>query len=123
MATISVLADMSAAPMAGVIVKPVPRVIPAAIGMATLSPEFYRRTFIGVPEEFGPMIRYAWVGGSIWGAEFGGLISVVVGLVVMRANWRRQISSEVVTEPVAAADGVRNAGSTEFTAIQRGPGR
>jgi hypothetical protein len=61
----------------------------AAIGLASLSPEFYRRAFWGVPEEFGAMLRYAWVGGSIWGAEFGGFVSTVVGLVVLRANWRR----------------------------------
>ncbi|MGD0091121.1 MAG: hypothetical protein ABSE73_14480 [Planctomycetota bacterium] len=66
----------------------------AAMGLATLSPEFYRRAFIGVPEEFGPMLRYAWVGGSICGAELGGLVSVVVGLLILRANWRRQAAGQ-----------------------------
>jgi hypothetical protein len=61
----------------------------AAMGLAALSPEFYRRAFIGVPEEFGPMLRYAWVGGSIWGLELGGLMSVALGLVVLRGNWLR----------------------------------
>jgi hypothetical protein len=61
----------------------------AAIGLASLSPEFYRRAFIGVPEQFGPMLAYAWVGGSIWGLQLGGLVSVVLGLVVLRAKWRR----------------------------------
>jgi hypothetical protein len=65
----------------------------AAMGLAALSPEFYRRTFIGVPEEFGPMLAYAWVGGSIWGVEFGGLVSVVLGLVVLRGSWRRSQGS------------------------------
>ena len=37
-----------------------------AILLSVLSPEFYKKTFIGVPDEFGAMIRYAWVGGSIW---------------------------------------------------------
>jgi hypothetical protein len=60
------------------------------VGLAALSPEFYRRTFFGVPSDFSEMLRYAWVGGSIWGAEFGGLVCVVLGLVVLRANWRRQ---------------------------------
>lgn len=92
----------------------------AAISLATLSPEFYRRAFIGVPADFWPMIRYAWVGGSIWGAEFGGLVSVVIGLVVLRANWRLQIPSEGVREPVAQADGSRDTGSTDFTVAQRG---
>jgi hypothetical protein len=61
----------------------------AAMGLASLSSEFYRRAFIGVPEEFGPMLAYAWVGGSIWGLQFGGLVSVVLGLVVLRGDWRR----------------------------------
>src|SRR5262245_52669924 len=53
----------------------------AALGLVTLSPEFYQRTFIGVPDAPGPRLRYAWVGGSIWGAELGGLVAVIVGLV------------------------------------------
>ncbi len=59
----------------------------AGMLLATLSPGFYRRTFIGVPVEVSPMLAYAWVGGSIWGLEIGGLVSVVLGLVVLRANW------------------------------------
>ncbi len=60
-----------------------------AIGLAALSPEFYRHTFPGVPEDFGPMIRYAWVGGSIWGVHLGGLAALIVGSVRFRARWRR----------------------------------
>jgi hypothetical protein len=63
----------------------------AGMSLAALSPEFYGRTFIGVPGQQGPMLPYAWVGGSIWGAEMGGLVSVVLGLVVLRANWRRAV--------------------------------
>jgi hypothetical protein len=59
------------------------------MGLSALSPDFYRRAFIGVPEEFGAMLAYAWVGGSIWGAQFGGLVSVVLGLVLLRARWRQ----------------------------------
>jgi hypothetical protein len=62
----------------------------AAVGLASLSPEFYHRTFFGVPERGGEMLRYAWVGGSIWGAELGGLVSVILGLVAFRADWRRR---------------------------------
>jgi hypothetical protein len=76
----------------------------AAIGLAALSPEFYQRTFIGVPADFASMLRYAWVGGSIWGAEFGGLVSVVVGLVILRANWRHQGTTEIVAESDAPTD-------------------
>jgi hypothetical protein len=62
------------------------------MGLAAPSPEFYRRAFIGVPEEFGPMLGYAWAGGSIWGLELGGLLSVVLGLIVLRGNWLRSRS-------------------------------
>ena len=61
-----------------------------AIALASLSPEFYRRAFIGVPQDHGQMLRYAWVGGSIWGAELGGVLSLGIGLVVLRGNWKRQ---------------------------------
>lgn len=65
----------------------------AAMGLASLSPEFYRRAFRGVPVEFGPMLAYAWVGGSIWGVQLGGLVSLVLGLVILRANWQRSQGS------------------------------
>ncbi|MBI3861127.1 MAG: hypothetical protein HY290_04445 [Planctomycetia bacterium] len=58
-------------------------------GLAMLSPEFYHATFRGVPDDLAAMLRFAWVGGSIWGIEFGGLLSVVLGLVVVRSSWRR----------------------------------
>lgn len=60
-----------------------------AMGLATLSPEFYRKAFIGVPDDFAPMLRYAWVGGSIWGAMFGGLLAVVIGSFLFAILWRR----------------------------------
>jgi hypothetical protein len=53
-----------------------------AMGLAGLSPEFYRHAFRGVPEEGDQMFRYAWVGGSIWGIQFG-------GSVLFRAKWRQ----------------------------------
>lgn len=61
-----------------------------AMGLASLSPDFYRNTFIGVPNETAAMLRYAWVGGSIWGVEMGGALSVAAGLVIFSVRWRRQ---------------------------------
>ncbi len=60
-----------------------------AMGLATLSPEFYRNAFVRVPDEFIPMLRYAWVGGSIWGAMFGGLLAAAIGSVLFSARWHR----------------------------------
>ncbi len=61
-----------------------------AMGLATLSPDFYRSTFIGVPSEFGAMLKYAWVGGSIWGVIFGAVLSVVIASTMAACDWRRQ---------------------------------
>ena len=59
------------------------------VGLASLSREFYRYTFHGVPEDDPGMLRFAWVGGSIWGAIFGGLLACVVGSLWFAANWRK----------------------------------
>jgi hypothetical protein len=86
----------------------------AAMLLATLSPEFYRRAFIGVPEEFGPMLAYAWVGGSIWGVQIGGLVSVTLGLVILRANWLRRGASAELRENRPPPE--QHPGSTSFRA-------
>jgi hypothetical protein len=71
----------------------------AGIGLAALSSEFFRTTF--VPRGFGmgdsELPAFAWVGGSIWGAQFGGLASLIVGLVVLRAHWHRISASPDVS--------------------------
>lgn len=66
-----------------------------AIGLASLSPEFYRHTFIGVPEFPGERLRYAWVGGSIWGVQLGGLAATFVFIALFRAAWRQRVESAV----------------------------
>jgi len=60
------------------------------MGLATLSPEFYRHAFYRVPEDFAEMLRYAWVGGSIWGIEFGGFALTILGSFLFYARWRRR---------------------------------
>lgn len=60
-----------------------------AMGLAALSPDFYRHTFVGVPDDFGLMMRYAWVGGSIWSAMFGGVLAAVIGSILFATRWRR----------------------------------
>lgn len=59
----------------------------AAILLASISPQFYRRTFIGVPDDYNEMAGFAWVGGSIWGIELGGLVCVILGLIVAHSSW------------------------------------
>ncbi|MBL4755946.1 MAG: hypothetical protein JKY52_20430 [Flavobacteriales bacterium] len=60
-----------------------------AVGLAALSPDFYRATFKQVPEDFGQMLGYAWVGGSIWGGMFGGLFGLTLGVLGVRTSWRK----------------------------------
>jgi hypothetical protein len=59
-----------------------------ALGIAVLSPEFFQYTFRGSMLEGGDLLKYAWVGGSIDGLEFGGAACVVIGCVLFRAKWR-----------------------------------
>jgi hypothetical protein len=66
----------------------------AGVALAAIDPQFFQTTFFGVPFGYWEMLRFAWVGGSIWGAEFGGLLAVIIGLVLIRANWRRMLERE-----------------------------
>ncbi len=59
-----------------------------AMGLAALSPEFYRAAFYKVPTETKQMLRYAWVGGSIWGALLGGFIGVIVAIVWVNTGYK-----------------------------------
>ncbi len=58
-----------------------------AIFLATLSPNFYKSHFLYVPTNRAEMIKYAWVGGSIWGGMIGGFISAIVGIVIIKNSW------------------------------------
>jgi hypothetical protein len=60
------------------------------VGLAAFSPEFYRHAFREVPNDMFEMLTYAWVGGSIWGLEFGGFAFCVIGSILFRAKWQQQ---------------------------------
>lgn len=62
--------------------------------LAAWQPTFFRSFAIGVPEGRGQLLRYAWVGGSIWGAYLGGAFSVIVGLVRFSMNWRKKLERD-----------------------------
>jgi hypothetical protein len=50
--------------------------------------------FFGVPGDYVQTLRFAWVGGSIWGAEPGGLLVVIVALIWFGVSWRRMLKEE-----------------------------
>lgn len=59
-----------------------------AMVLAWISPEFFRHAFQGVPEDFSSLLKYAWVGGSIWGVQFGGFALLIVWIVVFGLRWK-----------------------------------
>ncbi|HWE95296.1 MAG TPA: hypothetical protein VG269_15120 [Tepidisphaeraceae bacterium] len=75
--------------------------------LAASQPAFFRNIAIGVPEGRGPLLRYAWVGGSIWGAYLGGAFCVIVGLVRFSMNWRRQLMGDAEKMRAAGPRGER----------------
>jgi hypothetical protein len=64
-----------------------------AMALAWLSPEFYQHMFYRVPDNFEERLRYAWVGGSIWGIVFGGVGATFVFMALFRAAWRQRTAS------------------------------
>ncbi len=66
-----------------------------AIVLVSLSPEFYQSHFIGIPESAPDRIRYAWVGGSIWGVYFGGAAATFIFVVLFQSRWRLSHATEV----------------------------
>jgi hypothetical protein len=57
--------------------------------LAALAPTFYRVQFNSVPADFAGMLRYAWVGGSIWGAYAAALIGAAWGTFWIYKGWKR----------------------------------
>ena len=60
-----------------------------AMGLAALSPDFYKNAFRKVPSDFQEMLAYAWVGGSIWGGILGGLLGIILGVINIKSNWKK----------------------------------
>lgn len=68
-----------------------------AMLLAALSPGFYRSHFSYMPSERMEMLKFAWVGGSIWGEIIGGFLSAILGLVVIKNSWKGIIKKEAKT--------------------------
>ena len=62
-----------------------------AMLLATLSSNFYKGHFPLAPSEKVELLKFAWVGGSIWGGMIGGLLSSVLGVVVVKNSWTKLI--------------------------------
>lgn len=54
--------------------------------LASLSPDFYRSHITSAPTDIIELIKFAWVGGSIWGEMIGGFIGIIIGIVLLINN-------------------------------------
>jgi hypothetical protein len=61
----------------------------AGWGLATMDPGWFQSQFYGAPSDRSEAPRFAFVGGSIWGLQFGGIASVILGCIIFRAHWHR----------------------------------
>jgi len=64
-----------------------------AIFLSLLSPDFYKAHFPLTPSDKMEMVKFAWVGGSIWGGMIGGLLGAILGVVVTKNNWKKQLTT------------------------------
>ena len=62
-----------------------------AVMLVRLSPEFYRSHFPWTPTDVIGQMKYAWVGGSIWGEIIGGFLGSLIGLVTVKNNWENKV--------------------------------
>ena len=60
-----------------------------ALLLSLVFPDEYGHLIRAVPKETIPKIKYAWVGGSIWGGIIGGIISLIYGLIITHKEWRK----------------------------------
>ncbi len=58
-----------------------------AVLAASMFPDFYIRVIRQVPRQTGPMLAYAWAGGSIWGVLIGGVLAVLHSLRSAKREW------------------------------------
>ena len=60
-----------------------------AVLLCSINPNFYHKLFPITPAENVEMLKFAWVGGSIWGGIIGGLLSSILGVVMLNNRWHQ----------------------------------
>jgi prolipoprotein diacylglyceryltransferase len=65
-----------------------------AILLISINPDFYRSLFPIAPKDEVEMLKFAWVGGSLWGGVIGGLLSSILGVMVTRNAWHELTDTE-----------------------------
>lgn len=64
-----------------------------AVIFTTLHPAFYKAHFPNTPTDKNEMLKFAWVGGSIWGEMIGGFFSAILGVIVTKNNWLKELET------------------------------
>jgi hypothetical protein len=62
------------------------------VAWAATNPSSFRIYFPPAPADYIETIKFAWVGGSIWGTEPGGLLVLIIALICFRFSWRRKLA-------------------------------
>lgn len=68
----------------------------AGIAWTTLSPVSFRNAFRVVAPTQADLVRWGFVGGSLWGAYFGGLAAILTASIVAHVRYRSGIDRLVV---------------------------
>lgn len=61
-----------------------------AVLLASLSAEFFVNAFPLAPNSGADLLKFAWVGGSIWGSMAGSILGCLLGIFVTKNEWAKQ---------------------------------
>jgi hypothetical protein len=63
----------------------------AGVAFAAMAPAYFRQALFQAPYVNTPLLPYAWVGGTIWGAYAGSAIAAIWGCIVLHVRWRAAV--------------------------------
>jgi hypothetical protein len=69
----------------------------AGVAWTTISPVSFRSAFHVVAPTQAALVRWGFVGGSIWGANLGGLAAIVTASIVVHLRYRRVVANSLAT--------------------------
>src|SRR5205823_11163643 len=78
--------------------------------LAHVMPSLWGFFFIGVPPRVN-LPRFAWVGGSIWGAYAGAMLALLAASIDLHVRWRRMTRTAHGFAIVVPADSSTDAGA------------
>jgi len=73
----------------------------AGVAFAGGEPRTFSAIVIAAPSDPDALMRYGWVGGSIWGAYLGTILALIVSTVSLHVRWRKRLKQDTAGFPVA----------------------